>query len=93
MAPWLCDDRSTLDLFGRGFTLLCFDGSGNVAHGLVRAAAPRRMPLDAVAVDSGETAALYEKPLVLVRPDGHIAWRGDTEPADPLSIIETVRGA
>ena len=38
-------------------------------------------------------AALYERKLVLVRPDGHVAWRGDIEPADPLEIIDRVRGA
>jgi hypothetical protein len=30
---------------------------------------------------------------VLVRPDGHVAWRGDTLPDDPLSVADLVRGA
>jgi hypothetical protein len=30
---------------------------------------------------------------VLVRPDGHVAWRGDDVPADPAWVIDTVRGA
>jgi hypothetical protein len=30
---------------------------------------------------------------VLVRPDGHVAWRGDDAPADPLAVIDLVRGA
>ena len=30
---------------------------------------------------------------MLVRPDGHVAWRSDTVPADPLELIDTVRGA
>jgi hypothetical protein len=28
-----------------------------------------------------------------VRPDQHVAWRGDEEPAAPLDLIEVVRGA
>ena len=40
-----------------------------------------------------EAAAIYEQPLVLVRPDGHVAWRGRTPPADPLAMIDRVRGA
>jgi uncharacterized protein YfaP (DUF2135 family) len=45
------------------------------------------------AIESREAAALYEKPLVLVRPDGHVAWRGNAVPADALALIDIVRGA
>jgi hypothetical protein len=30
---------------------------------------------------------------VLVRPDQHVAWRGDGEPAAPLGLVDLVRGA
>jgi len=30
---------------------------------------------------------------VLVRPDGHVAWRGDAAPADPVALIDRIRGA
>jgi hypothetical protein len=46
-----------------------------------------------VAIADAEIAADYERPLVLVRPDGHVAWRGDRCPADPSAIVERVRGA
>jgi len=29
----------------------------------------------------------------LSRPDQHVAWRGDSLPADPLALIDRVRGA
>jgi hypothetical protein len=29
---------------------------------------------------------------VLVRPDGHVAWRADAEPADAGALIDMVRG-
>jgi hypothetical protein len=38
-------------------------------------------------------AQLYERPFVLVRPDGHVAWRASAAPPDPLAIIDAVRGA
>jgi len=28
-----------------------------------------------------------------VRPDQHVAWRGDAEPADTLDLVDLVRGA
>jgi 2-polyprenyl-6-methoxyphenol hydroxylase-like FAD-dependent oxidoreductase len=31
--------------------------------------------------------------LVLVRPDQHVAWRDDTPPADPLALVDLIRGA
>jgi len=36
---------------------------------------------------------LYRRKLVLVRPDQHVAWRGEQAPAAPLDLIDRVRGA
>jgi hypothetical protein len=44
-------------------------------------------------VRSPEASVLYRHKLVLVRPDQHVAWRGDAEPADPLDLVDLVRGA
>jgi hypothetical protein len=90
---WLADGRSTLDLFGRGFVLLCFGADAPDPEPLVRAAAARRVPLEVVTLDAPEVAALYARRLVLVRPDGHVAWRGDAAPADAAAVIDRVRGA
>jgi hypothetical protein len=38
-------------------------------------------------------AQLYGRRLVLVRPDGHVAWRCDDLPADSLALADRVRGA
>jgi hypothetical protein len=56
------------------------------------AAQARGVPL-AIAKGPLEAAKLYSSGLVLVRPDGHVAWRGDNSPAEPLALIDTVRGA
>lgn len=89
---WLRDGRSILDHFGRGFTLLCF-GAATGATAITNAAARRQIPLALVPLDDQEAAALYGRRLVLVRPDGHVAWRGDAPPADPVAMIDQVRGA
>ncbi len=86
----LADGRSTLDLFGRGFVLLRF-GDADTA-GLEQAAAAVGMPLQIADVDQEEAAALYGRNLVLVRPDGHVAWRGDAVPGDTGTLVDRVRG-
>ncbi|HYM71909.1 MAG TPA: FAD-dependent oxidoreductase [Stellaceae bacterium] len=88
---WLKDGRSLYDALGAGYTLLRFD-SRVAVEGLRRAAGVRNMPLAVLDVASDE-AALYDRKLVLSRPDQHVAWRGDEDPADPLALIDRVRGA
>jgi len=90
---WLAEGRSTLDLFGDGFALLAFNGAAADAAPIVAAAQARAVPLKLSAIDDPTIAALYERHLVLVRPDGHVCWRGDAPPADPLALIDRVRGA
>jgi len=88
---WLKDGKSTLDLFGRGFVLLRFAGAPDPAA-LQSAAAARGVPLTIADIDSQEAAAIYGRRLVLVRPDGHVAWRADDMPADASALIDRVRG-
>ena len=90
---WLRDGQSILDLFGRGFVLLRFGADAPDGAALTAAAAARGVPLETATVEETEAAALYERRLVLIRPDGHVAWRGDTLPGDAGALIDRVRGA
>jgi 2-polyprenyl-6-methoxyphenol hydroxylase-like FAD-dependent oxidoreductase len=89
---WLGEGRSTLDLFGRGFVLLRLGADTSDGTAFEAAAAERHVPLRTVALEGSEAIALYERPLVLVRPDGHVAWRGSEMPADAGAVIDYVRG-
>ena len=88
---WIGKSRSVLDLFGDGFTLLKFDDVASRA--LEVAFADHAVPLRVELINSRKGADLYECPLILVRPDGHVAWRGHRAPADPSVVADTVRGA
>jgi hypothetical protein len=85
---WLTVDgarRSTLDLFGDGFVGLTGTASTTaaVATSVARAA---RVPLRCHRIDDPDFLALYGiRPdgMVLVRPDGHVAWRASERPAEP----------
>jgi hypothetical protein len=89
---WLRDGRSLYDALGEGFGLLRFDRTADVS-GLRDAAARRNLPLSVLDVDEPDAEKLYARKLVLVRPDRHVAWRGDEEPASPMDLIDLVRGA
>jgi hypothetical protein len=90
---WLADGRSTLDLYGRGFTLLRLGVDAPRTERITVAAAAARVPLDVIDLDLPEVTALYQRRLVLVRPDGHVAWRADAEPTNTGVLIDVVRGA
>ena len=90
---WLADGRSTLDLFGERFTLLRLGGAGPDAAPFEAAATRAGVPLTVVRVDDAAVAARYVASLVLVRPDGHVAWRGDAAPVDAAALFDRGRGA
>jgi hypothetical protein len=90
---WLADGRSTLDLYGRGFVLLRIGGDAPSGASLARAAEFAKVPLEVVTLDQREVLDAYQRRLVLVRPDGHVAWRDDAEPEDAEAVIDRVRGA
>jgi 2-polyprenyl-6-methoxyphenol hydroxylase-like FAD-dependent oxidoreductase len=90
---WLRDGRSTLDLFGRGFVLLDLSSKQVDAAAFISAAKKVNLPLEVIALDEPEVKEVYERPLVLVRPDGHVAWRGDAVPDNAPDIIDHIRGA
>ena len=85
--------NSIIDLFGRRFVLLRLGADAPDASTVERAFAERRVPLEVASIDNPDIAALYQRALVLVRPDGHVAWRADAPPADPLALADRVRGA
>ncbi len=90
---WLPDGRSTLDLFGRGFVLLRLGEDAPSGDSMSMAAADAGLPLDVIALNVPAVTEVYARRLVLVRPDGHVAWRADAPPADARALIDLVRGA
>jgi 2-polyprenyl-6-methoxyphenol hydroxylase-like FAD-dependent oxidoreductase len=90
---WLAAGRSTIDAFGRDFTLMRFGDDAPDPNAIEQAFGARRVPLDIMTIADPAISELYERRLVLVRPDGHVAWRSDELPADPHALVDRVRGA
>jgi hypothetical protein len=96
LAPhfWMQDGTSLYDHFGPGFTLLAGQEapSAEISR-LQRAAVQRTVPLKVVTLADTRFPALYQARFALVRPDQHVAWRGDRLPQDCLDLIDRARGS
>ncbi|HEX6174897.1 MAG TPA: FAD-dependent monooxygenase [Candidatus Binatia bacterium] len=89
---WLRDGRSILDLFGKGFTLLNLSGRERTSD-LTEAARRFDLPLATITIEEPKVRDIYQRNLVLVRPDGHVAWRDDSVPDNASTLLDQVRGA
>jgi 2-polyprenyl-6-methoxyphenol hydroxylase-like FAD-dependent oxidoreductase len=94
LAPhlWLADGSSLYDHFGPGFALLVTDGDARDAERLAKAAASRSVPLKLLAPGNARLRQRYEARFALIRPDQHVAWRGDEIPSDCDALIARVTG-
>jgi 2-polyprenyl-6-methoxyphenol hydroxylase-like FAD-dependent oxidoreductase len=88
----LPDGKPIYDRFGPSFTLIDFAGDGR-ADDLRNAADAQGLPVGHTVVNDDRARQLWERDLVLVRPDHHVAWRGNRAPADPAAVLRRVRGA
>jgi 2-polyprenyl-6-methoxyphenol hydroxylase-like FAD-dependent oxidoreductase len=95
LAPhlWLSDGSSLYDHFGDGFTLLIAGDDSNAADTFLAAAAKRNVPVKVLALSDKRLRSRYEAGFVLIRPDQHVAWRGDLFPADCDALIARITGA
>ena len=91
---WL-DGKSIFDLFGRDFTLLCFMPPSSTralndlpadALAWQEAAVTLGLPLKLLRCDNLAARTLYGAERVLIRPDHHVAWRGDVN-ANPEQLL------
>ncbi len=89
---WLPDGASLYDRLGKGMSLLRLRDDADVGP-FIEAATARRVPLTIVELRGHALEKLYEAPLLLVRPDQHVAWRGvATDLWTAGTIIDRIRG-
>jgi hypothetical protein len=95
LAPhlWLSDGSSLYDHFGTDFTLLVTDDDEQPALSLASASAKRKIPLKVLALANARLRQRYEARFALIRPDQHVAWRGDAIPDDCDALLARVTGA
>ena len=95
LAPhaWLHDGSSLYDHFGAGFTLLATPGAQTQELERARQAANSMgVPLNVLEPQIPAIGELYRARYALIRPDQHVAWRGNEWPADMQRLFATVSG-
>ncbi len=90
---WLHDGSSLYDHFGPGFTLVASPEAPAAAIEQIRLQARNAgVPLEVLQPTEPGLAALYPHRFTLVRPDQHVAWRGNAWPHATAGLFEQVAG-
>jgi 2-polyprenyl-6-methoxyphenol hydroxylase-like FAD-dependent oxidoreductase len=93
---WLDDWRgpgsSLFDRFGPYHTVLRLGPEPPSTKELVAAAEAHGLPLHTLDIEDPAVRELYERDLVLIRPDQHVAWRGNALPTDVDALVARVTG-
>ena len=87
---WLPNGSSLYDQMGKDFALLTF--SDDSCSSLMNEALHRNIPITHIAAPR-PALACYKHSCYVVRPDRHIAWRGNTLPENPGTLLDMLVGA
>ncbi len=89
---WLGDGAALHDRLGAGFSLLRLGGTQADTSGLECSFRELRAPLEVLDVPGERPREIYQHDLLLVRPDLHVVWRGNTLPADAGKLAGMATG-
>lgn len=89
---WLDDGTALHDRVGPGYTLLRLAGSQADVSGLERAMHATGAPLDVLDIPDVRVREIAGCDLLLLRPDLHVAWRGNRLVDDAASIAAVATG-
>ena len=89
---WVEERASLFDKLGPWFTLLRLGPAAPSTDGLVAAAKESGIPLKVLDVVEDRVRDLYERDLAIIRPDQHVAWRGNHSPDAPEALWATITG-
>ncbi len=91
---WLDDGTAMQDRIGydRGFTLLRLGKSQADVRALEKAFAGFRAPFRVLDIPDAPPREIYGHDLILLRPDMHVAWRGNRPPEEPAQLVAMATG-
>ncbi|MBC9175831.1 FAD-dependent monooxygenase [Pseudoroseomonas ludipueritiae] len=90
---WLEDGTAMQDRIpAEGYTLLRLGGSTADLGPLLRALRARGAPATLLDIPDATARQVYERDLLLLRPDMHVVWRGNAPPADAAALAALATG-
>ena len=89
---WLNDGAALHDRLGPGYTLLRLGGTLANTSSLEQSFQEIGAPLEVFDVAGERPREIYQYDLILVRPDLHVAWRGNKIPQNAAKIALVVTG-
>ena len=89
----LLEDGAALysKLAPNAFTIVDFTADGE-GRALVDSGTTQQVPVHHLHLRDRTAREIWQRDLVLVRPDHFVAWRGNTLPDSPAGVIRTVTG-
>lgn len=87
----LAGGGALFDEFGPEFTLVDLSGT-HKGEEMAKEAADLGVPITHLVIDEEAVRACWERDLVLIRPDQHVAWRGNEPPDDWAAVLDLVSG-
>ena len=89
---FLADGSAVADHLSPSVFTLIVCGEATDTTRFAAAAELRGVPLSVLPIAEPRLRALYGRQHLLVRPDQHVCWRGDSLPSEPGIILDCVRG-
>jgi len=89
---WLKDGVALYDLLGTGYTLLRLGNLQQNCAPLEKAFVSKNVPFEIIDINVALIGEVFQRDLILVRPDLHVVWRGNTLPSNPEYLVKIAIG-
>ena len=89
---WIGDKDSIYDKLGPWFNILQIGPNAPGVLAFEKAANELSIPINKIKIEEISALNLYQKSILLVRPDQHIAWRGNEVPEDVYGLLKLTIG-
>lgn len=89
---WLANQTAVQDLIGDAYALVRLGRTAADTSALECSIRALNAPFQVITIHDEVARDVYGYDLILLRPDMHVAWRGNAAPADPQQLAARVTG-